>query len=166
MGFDKVTHFVMALSVICIMLTLVAISAQAEDKSMQQAKPVSIDIPAPGLGTQPLNPVEDLISRHIGAIKNREADLAWSMTTEKFHDKYHSAKGYLSHLRLKKRPIYNHDGFSFTEQTQTKGSVIQKIELEDPYGDPVTAIFRVEKQSDGQWLIDSFALLSFEADPI
>ena len=166
MGFDKVTHFIMGLSVVCIVLTLVAISAQADDTALAEIKPVSIDIPSQSHTAKSLNPIQDLITRQLAAIKDRDAELAWSMTTEKFHDKYDTAKAYLSHLRLKKRPVYNHEGYTFLEQSDTNYGVIQKVELEDRYGDPVTAIFKLKKQSEGLWLIDSFALLAFEADPI
>lgn len=161
MPFDKITHFILGLSVVCILLTLVAIGAQAGEDGLPQPDPV---INASAVTT--LAPGEDLITRQLHAIKTRDADLAWSMTTGDFHKKFDDGKDFLSHLRLELRPIYNHEDYTFLDHSQNGNVMMQKVEMEDRYGTPVTVLYRLEKQQDGQWLIDSFTVLEAEAEPI
>jgi hypothetical protein len=115
------------------------------------------------------DPAQDLISRQLHAIRLRDADLAWSLATDDFHKKFETSKDFLSHLRFQLRPIYNHEDYKFLDQPATQDSaqdsMIRKVEMADPDGEPITVIYRLERQG-GQWLIDSFAVLPSEADPI
>lgn len=144
----------------CILLTLVAIGAQANDSALPQPEPTI------NSAASKSSPVQDLIKKQLEAIKDRDAELAWSMTTGSFHEKFETGKEFLSHLRLKLRPVYNHEGFTFLDQHDIQNGLVQKVEMEDRYGDPATVIYRLKQQDNGEWLIDSFAILESEAEPI
>ena len=162
MPFDKITHLILGLSFVCILLTLVAISAQAaDDETLPQPTVTQVSVRAP-------DPAHDLIRKELDAISARDSELAWSLTTDRYQEKFDSDKEFLSHLRFRERPIYNHGSFKFLDQHGGQNNLIQKVEMEDIYGDPVTVIYRLEKQDDGRWLIDSFAILNSasESDPI
>lgn len=157
MPFDKITHFIFGLSFICILLTIVAISAQAEENNLSQ--PVSHI-------AKSINPAQNLITRQLDAIMERDADLAYSMTTNNFHEKFGTAKDFLSHIRFQLRPVYNHVNYTFIGQHNSQKGLVQKLEMDDRYGDPVTVIYRLEQQDSGQWLIDSFTILDLDAEAI
>ncbi len=157
MSFDKITHFIFGLSFICALLTVIAISAQAEEKSLPQ--PVAHV-------TETINPVHDLIRKQLKAIKARDADRAYALTTNNFHEKFDTADEFLSHLRFEVRTIYNHGDYKFLGQHNSQKGLVQKIEMEDSDGDPITVIYRLKQQDNGEWLIDSFAALTLDAESI
>lgn len=161
MPFDKITHYVLGLSFLCILLTLVAINAQAQERNTKYSDAAITEVSIAGE-----NPARELIIQQLHAIETRDADLAWSLTTSEFRKKFGSDKEFLSHLRFRQRSLYNHDGFTFLDQQSTEAGLIQKVRMDNRYGDPVTVIYRLEKQDDGRWLIDSFAVLENEADPV
>lgn len=160
MRFDKGIYLTFTLAAVCILLTIVAISAQAEEQP-PQPEPVLSEV-----ATRATDPARDLISRQLDAIRARNADLAWSMTTEDVHRKYDTPRDYLAHLRFKLRPIYNHADYKFIGPSGSESNMIQKLEMNDRSGEPVTVIYRLEREN-GNWLIDSFAILPHDdAEPI
>jgi len=163
MSFDKISHLILGLSFICILLTLIAIGAHAEDQEIDGAIPQAIQI---GVLSGGAKDAQDVIRRQLEAIRKRDADQAYQLTSSNLHDKFVSPKEYLSHLRLKLRPIYNHEKFTFMEQSETGNGTIQKVQMKDRYGDLVTVIYRVSQQDNGEWRINSFAILDLDAKPI
>ncbi len=148
MRFDKGFYLTFMVTLV-FLLTIVAINAEAEEKL-----PVISEISTQSTS----DPAQAVISRQLDAIHARDAALAWSLTTEEFREKYDSSTDYLSHLRFKLRPIYNHEDYKFISQTVNDNNMIQKVEMQNRYGSPVTVIYRLERKG-GNWLIDSFAIL-------
>ena len=143
--------------ILCLFLTLCAVApAHAEDPA---PLPVT-SVAAPAAATAG-DPVRDLIARQMEAIRDRDAEQAFAHTTAAFHEHYNTAQNFLSHVRFEYRPLYNHKEFAFLDSHEIDGGgLLQKVKVEDSYGDsPVTVIFRLQKQDDGQWLIDSFTIL-------
>lgn len=161
MPFDKITHFIMGISLVCILLTLVAIGARAQENAAMPPQPVidRVSLTAP-------DPAQDIIRRQLGAIRDRDAESAYSCTTEEFHKKHGSAKTFLGELRLYGRSLYNHDGYRFLEQSKSGDHILQTVEIDEHNGEPVTVIYSVKQQQDGSGLIDSFTVLSAETDPL
>jgi hypothetical protein len=162
MVFDKISHYILGLSVFCLLLTLVAVSASAEDDFTAVQEPILTAI-HPSVETSPAEP---LIRAQLAAIRNRDAEGAFSLTSEKFHKKYDSSDEFLTHLRLKLRPIYNHEKFVFMEETKTENGYIQRVSVKERKGETFTVIYRLEQNNEGEWLIDSFAILPVSAEPI
>ncbi|MCB9989940.1 MAG: DUF4864 domain-containing protein [Rhodospirillales bacterium] len=162
MKFHASIYLTFGVAAFCILMTLVAINANADDIVSAEGGIEQVSIPAVDA-----DPAHQLITRQLDAIRERDADLAWSMTSEDLHEKYETPKEFLSHLRFELRPIYNHDSYKFLSQYGGPDSLTQKVEMEDSYtGDTVTVIYRLEKQADGLWQIDSFAILPDDAQPI
>ena len=143
--------------ILCLFLALaLATPARADDP----AQPPVTNIAAPATAATE-DPVQALIAQQLNAIRNRDADQAFAHTTSTFHDHYDTAQNFLSHMRFEYRALYNHKKFSFLDRHEIEGGVLQKVTVEDSYGaEPVTVIFRLQQQEDGQWLIDSFTLLN------
>lgn len=115
--------------------------------------------------------VRDLITRQMEAIRARDAEAAFAQTSPSFHEHFDTAKKFLSHIRFEQRALYNHSGFTFLDRHDIDGGgVLQKISVRDSFGGaPVTAVFRLEQDANGQWLIDSLAILGGggdDAEPI
>jgi len=131
--------------------------AWADDPTQPQITPVA---------TQATDPVHDLITSQMNAIRTRNADLAYANTTDGFHKHYDDAKNFLSHMRFEQRVLYNHKEFSFLDRHEMEsGGVLQKVRVKDSYdNEPATVIFHLQQQEDGLWLIDSFTVLDSGGD--
>lgn len=107
--------------------------------------------------------IQDLISKQLQAISERDADVAYALMTGNFHKKYDTAGKFLSEMRFSYRPVYNHQSFRFLDQTETEtGGLIQRVEVTYTDGDPTVVIYRLQKDEAGAWGIDSFAILETE----
>ncbi len=163
MGFGKRTIFTGCFTLLCTALLLFSLAGNsrlvaADDNSFkQQLTEISAEIN---------DPVHDIITQQLEAIKTRDADLAFSLTTDNFHEKFNDALKFLGEIRFEYRPIYNHESYSFLSRHDMKGALLQKVEMEDRYGDPVIVIYKLKEQENGGWLIDSFTILDLEAQPI
>ncbi len=139
--------------ILSLFLTLcAAVPAYADDTS---------PLPVTSIAAAAGDPARDLITRQMEAIRARDAEQAFAHTTAAFHEHYDTPQNFLSHVRFEYRPLYNHKEFAFLDSHELDGGgLLQKVKVEDSYGeDPVTVIFRLQKQDDGQWLIDSFTIL-------
>lgn len=110
--------------------------------------------------------VQDVIKAQLAAIRSRDADAAYALMTADSHKKNLDAKTFLATMRFNQRAMYNHGEFTFLDNQSTGSVSLQKVRINDHYGDPVTVIYRLEQQEDGRWLIDSFTTLHIDAQPI
>lgn len=146
------------------LMGLLSLPAQPVSAADTQTQPKITEIAATEIGN---NPAQDIIRQQLSAIKTRDADLAFSLTTKEFHSKFDDASNFFGHMRFEYRPLYNYATFKFLDSHVNDGNILQKVRVEDHYGDdPAIVIFRLEEQDDGQWLIDSFTILDTEAQPI
>jgi len=162
MKFDRATYLVFGMAMMCLFLTVVAATASAENSG-----PGITAISAPATGAT-ADAAREVIRRQLQAIKVRDADTAFSLTTPGNHKKYDgSAAAFLTKMRYSYRPIYNHQTITFLDRHDIKGALIQKVRIENRRSEPVTVIYRLEQQAeDGPWLIDSFTILASESEPI
>jgi hypothetical protein len=113
-----------------------------------------------------LNPVQLIITKHLQAIRERNADKAYSHISHALHEKFNDAGKFLVSLRLEYRPIYNYKEYVFLEQRHGKnGNITQTIQIEDDYGHVALVIYNI-KEEKGDFLIDSFTVINDEAQPI
>jgi hypothetical protein len=110
------------------------------------------------------DPAQDVIRKQLDAIRARNADLAFSLTTEHFHERYKDSAKFLEAMRFTSRPLYNHTESTFLDRHDVEGGVLQKVSLKGADGSPVTAIFHLKSGTDGKMLIDSFTVLDFSSE--
>ncbi len=107
--------------------------------------------------------IQSLISDQLDAIRERDADLAFALTTGTFHEKFDSANEFMSDMRFSYRPIYNHKTYRFLDQIETEtGGLVQRVEVTYTRGAPATVIYRLQRNPDGAWAISSFTVLGGE----
>lgn len=113
------------------------------------------------------DPVRQLIVRHLEAIKERNAEQAFSLITGNLHEQFNDAGKFLVNMRFEHRAIYNHEKYDFGDQSHGEnGMISQKVSIEDRYGHTVTVIYRIKEAANKQLLIDSFTVLDDNARPI
>lgn len=156
---NKGIFLVFAVATACVLLAVVAGKAKADDLSLQPGN--IVEISAGGV-----DPVHEIISKQLDAIKDRNAIEAFAMATDSFHNRFNTANGFLSQMRVEYRPLYNYDSITFLERNSIADGILQHVKITDQYGEPILVIYRLEKQDNGQWLIDSFTVLNSHAQPV
>lgn len=132
--------------------------ARADDISPGKAESVAATVPAS---------VRDIIAQQLQAIHDRDGGRAFALASADFHGKFGTAQKFMNHLRFTCRAIYDFDTFRFLDGHIVNGALVQKVEIRPHYlAHPITALFRVEQQADGQWLIDSFTVLDDDSQPV
>lgn len=112
--------------------------------------------------------IQNIIKSQLDAIRKRDADHAYALTTGTFHEKFDTAGKFLSEMRFFYRPVYNHESYRFLDQTETEtGGLIQRVEVNYTHGEPTIVIYRLQRDPSGAWGIDSFTILETdEGQPI
>lgn len=113
--------------------------------------------------------IHTLIESQMDAIKKRDAEAAYALTTGTFHKKYDTAGEFLTGMRFHFRPLYNHESFRFLDQSETQtGALIQRLEVDYSHGTtPTVVIYRLQRDDAGEWRIDSFSIVDTdEGQPI
>ncbi|MCB9988254.1 MAG: DUF4864 domain-containing protein [Rhodospirillales bacterium] len=112
------------------------------------------------------DPEEDalrLIHQQLAAIRARNAEQAFALMTARSHEAFESANDFLGTLRFEYRPLYNSESLHVLHSHKGDGDSLQTVEIFDEDGDALTVLYRIERQSDGRLLIDSFTILDDEA---
>ena len=148
----------------CLLWLMLPNTARANDSQ----NPYEMNAQKASIPQNNTNSVQGTIKAQLSAINERDATLAYSFMTNKFHANYNSAKDFLSDIRFKFGPIYNHTDIEFMHSYDNERTFVQKIRLKDRYtGEDTTIIYKLVLQNTGNWLIDSFALIeTSEAEPI
>lgn len=149
---NKTTMFVMATAAFFLVITLIAAHADASEITKQSLK-------AQEVSAAQVDPVHQAIHKQLVAISSRDAELAFSMTTEKMHKKYNSPKEFLGKIRFEFRPIYNFKSYEFLDRHEINGGLLQKVSITDHSGEKAVAVYRMKRNSNGNWLIEAFSIL-------
>ncbi len=104
--------------------------------------------------------IEALISGQLDAIRARDADMAFALTTGLVHDKFDNARAFLSDIRFSYRPLYHHQSFRFLDRSETgNGELVQRVEVTYAQGAPAVVIYRLARNPEGAWAISAFTVL-------
>lgn len=155
MAFSRAHHFLFASVFFIFCLTLIAIRAEASEQN-----PALTNV-----STSVVHPVQHVITEQLEAIRKRDADAAFAFTTDNFHSKYSDARDFLGKIRFEFRPIYNHRKYSFLDSHSTGESLIQKVEINEPFSEKVLVVYKL-KPSGETWLIDSFSVITTDGPAI
>lgn len=161
--FNTGVFSVFAVALVCGIVMFSAENSQAAEEQKRAPEATLEDIAIPPAS----DPVHQIIREQLAAIQKRDADKAFALTTDKFHDKYDSALDFLAKMRIDHRTIYNYKRYSFLEpENDREDRAVQRVRITDRYGHSAIVIYRLVQQPGGMWLIDSFMVLESDAQPI
>lgn len=144
-------------------LVLQPAMAHASDGETLNLRPMEVA----DSGALEIETMRNVIRDQLGAIKKRDAEQALSFTTRKYHEKFNDASGFLGMVRYEHRPIYNFKSYQFTTVKKVAGDTyLQHVTVSDRYGNEATAIYKLQKDTEAGWLIDSFMILDKGGMPI
>ena len=109
-------------------------------------------------GTVDVQSIRDVIEQQIDAFKRDDATGAYSFAAPGIQKIFPSAEIFMQMVRQGYQPVYRPKSFAFEELTQIDGKLVQPVQVIGPDGVPVTALYIMERQSDGSWKIGGCVL--------
>lgn len=166
MGFCRLRLAALAL---CLCITAGSPGPARADDAMPP-QPGATQTAATGTNSAPppgVDSAHQVIDRLMAALRDRRAEDAFALTSPDIRTKYEDAEDFLGSVRFEYRPLYNNLAYDFLDSTPLDDALIQRVSLKKRDGGNVTVIYRLERQPDGEWLVDSFSILDFDdAQPI
>ncbi len=153
-------HYITAAALAAILvLSVFALTMASADSRADQASITEVSV------AQPLG-LEDVVKRHLRAVRERNEQQAYAYITPAFQEKYEDPEGFMKALRYSYRPLYKHLSYRFLESNAFGNITMQQMEITGQDGKTVTVLVRLMRQEDGSWLIDGYTILEAEEDPI
>jgi ketosteroid isomerase-like protein len=117
-------------------------------------------VPAPA---QPLGPddraaIRAVIEQQLAAFQADDGAAAFDLAAPAIRRQFATADNFMRMVQQGYQPVYRPREVAFGELTATEEGIIQRVELVGPDGQPVTALYVMEKQPDGRWLINGCIL--------
>ncbi len=109
-------------------------------------------------GTADVQIIRNLIERQIDAFKRDDATAAYSFAAPSIQKIFPTAEIFMDMVRNGYQPVYRPRSFAFDELTRIEGKLVQPVRVIGPDGVPVTALYIMERQSDGSWKIGGCVL--------
>ena len=102
--------------------------------------------------------IRNVIERQIDAFKRDDAAEAYSFAAPGIRKSFPTAEIFLDMVRQGYRPVYRPRSIAFDALTRIEGTLVQPVRVIGPDGEPVTALYIMERQSDGNWKIGGCVL--------
>jgi hypothetical protein len=108
--------------------------------------------------------IKSVITAQLDAFKRDDARAAFSFATPAIQQKMGSPEFFLNLVRERYLPVYRSKNAEFQEpvELENQPGIIQPVVVIGPDDQPVLAVYTVEKQSDGAWLISGCLLYKLQ----
>ncbi len=110
------------------------------------------------LGSGDVQTIKRVIERQIDAFKRDDATGAYSFAAPGIQKMFPTAEIFMQMVRQGYQPVYRPRSYAFDELTRIEGKLVQPVRVIAPDGVPVTALYIMERQSDGSWKIGGCVL--------
>ncbi len=110
------------------------------------------------LDTADVQGIRSVIEQQIDAFKRDDAAGAYSFAAPGIQQIFPSAEIFMQMVRQGYQPVYRPRSYEFDELTEIDGKIVQPVRVVGPDGVPVTALYIMERQSDGSWKIGGCVL--------
>jgi hypothetical protein len=132
----------MRLSVVAVVLLMALVPALAR-----------ADTPDPGA-------IQSVISRQIDAFRKDDGETAFGFAAPGIKQLFPSSDAFMAMVRMGYPQVYRPKSFDFGPlKQQEDGDVLQDVRIVDAAGEVWTAVYALERQPDGSWLISGCWIL-------
>ncbi len=108
---------------------------------------------APPLGDADKAAIRQVIASQIAAFQKDDGAAAFAFATPALRERFGSAANFMSMVREGYQPVYRPTQVSFGTLEQTDDAIIQHVVVVSPDGAVHEALYFMERQNDGAWLI-------------
>jgi hypothetical protein len=103
--------------------------------------------------------VRAVIERQLDAFRRDDAEEAFSYATPGIREMFGSAANFLTMVRASYAAVYRPRSVAFREVYVVHGEARQVVALVGPDGQPVNAVYHLQRQPDGAWRINGCVLV-------
>ncbi len=102
--------------------------------------------------------IRAVIEAQLAAFRDDDARKAFSFASPEIRQQFETAENFMRMVRTAYPAVYRPASVSFYDAVQMNDGVLQKVELEDADGVLWLAVYGMQRQPDGAWLIDGCVL--------
>jgi Domain of unknown function (DUF4864) len=106
--------------------------------------------------------IHSLITNQIDAFRKDDGAAAYSYASPTIKDLFQSPEAFMQMVRQGYPPVYRPQSVTFGDMVDTPAGPMQKVFLTGPDGKGYVALYALQRQPDGSWLINGCSLV--EAD--
>lgn len=123
-----------------------------------RAQDVPADLP-PGITAVDRGNIRDVIARQLQAFRHDDAEGAYAFAAPSIRRSFPTAAEFMDMVRRGYPPVYRPRTQEFSELARRDGEVVQEVELVGPDGRAVLAVYTMERDASGRWLISACRLI-------
>jgi Domain of unknown function (DUF4864) len=103
--------------------------------------------------------IHGVILAQQAAFKRDDGDAAFAFAAPRLHKIFRTPAAFMAMVRRDYSPVYRPRVFSFRPFAWIEGRPVQPVLVVGPSGVPITALYLMERQADGLWLIAGVVLV-------
>lgn len=102
--------------------------------------------------------IRNVIESQLRAFQNDDANGAFALASLSIRDMFGTADNFLEMVKTAYPVVYRPASVQFLTPQRTQDSLMQPVRMSDASGKAWTALYRMEPQKDGGWLISGCVL--------
>jgi hypothetical protein len=118
---------------------------------------------AADLGASDRAAIRQVIERQLDAFRRDACEEAFGYAAPGIRATFMTAEVFMEMVRSAYQPVYRPSAVRFEEIIDFHGRPAQRVSLVGPDGIPVIAVYPMERQADGRWLIAGCFLVPTDA---
>jgi len=103
--------------------------------------------------------IQSVIESQLAAFQRDDGSVAFSYASPGIRGRFGSAENFMAMVQQGYSAVYRPTEVDFLEARSYSGSIAQAVRFVGPDGRAVIAIYMMERQADGQWLIDGVQII-------
>lgn len=124
------------------------------------ASPVSAEDKAADLGPADKAAIHDVIAHQLEAFQKDDGATAFTFATPELRERFGSVANFMDMVKRDYAPVYRPSQITFGKLEQGDTGIIQHVMLLGPDGNLHEALYFMERQTTGGWLIGGCLLLT------
>lgn len=116
-----------------------------------------IDLPASDRAA-----IQAIITDQIAAFRRDDGTSAFGLASPMIQSMFQSPETFMEMVRGGYQPVYRPREVTFKDMIDFRGQPTQTVLVFGPDGVPVMALYQMQRQPDGSWLINGCTLLKIE----
>ena len=118
------------------------------------------------LGDSDRAAIKSLITGQIEAFQRDDGAAAYGFASPLIHSYFPTVDAFMGMVKNGYQPVYRPQSVTFGELADTDAGVLQKVFVTGPDGKHYVAVYTLERQPDGSWLINGCSLLPDDSPSI
>ena len=152
---------------ICLMISMLSlIAALAPRLSLASDSPPSngpsippaVQAPAVTLTDDDRSAIHEVVAAQLDAFGQDDASGAFALASPVTKRHFRTPENFMRMVQIGYTPVYRHKSVEFGRISQVDGNIVQRVYLVAMDDQPIIALYFMEQEADGRWLIDGCVL--------